>query len=92
MELLGGKKAPRRELCYNQQESTKLDKINNLHSLESINTENSDTRGPSVWVHSSRVGFFDNSVRPIGTGGEVGAVGTSVAGNLGAEPRYPVRI
>ena len=30
MELLGGKKAPRRELCYNQQESTQLDKINNL--------------------------------------------------------------
>ena len=26
---------------------------------------------------------LDNSVRPTGTGGEVGAVGTSVAGNLG---------
>ena len=36
--------------------------------------------------------FLDNSVRPTGTGGEVGAVGTCVAGNLAAEPRYPVRI
>ena len=39
MELLGGKKAPRRELCYNQQESTQLDKINNLHSTDSIDTK-----------------------------------------------------
>ena len=41
---------------------TRLDKIKNLHSLESINTENSDTHGRSVWVHSSRGGFLDNSV------------------------------
>ena len=31
MELLGGKKAPRRELCYSQQESTRLDEIKNFH-------------------------------------------------------------
>ena len=44
-------------------------KRQNFHSLESINTENSDTHGRSVWVHSSRVGLLDNSVRPKGAGG-----------------------
>ena len=78
--------------AYSPLRPTRLDEIKNFHSLESINTENSDTHGRSVWVHSSRGGFLDNSVRPTGTGGEVGAVGTSVAGNLGAEPHYPVRI
>ena len=31
MELLGSKNAPRREQCYNQEKSAKLDKIENLH-------------------------------------------------------------
>ena len=35
------------------------------------------------------VGFLDNSVRPPGTGGEVGAVGTSVSGNLAPNPARP---
>ena len=48
------------------------------------NTENSDTHGRSVWVHSSRGGSLDNSVRPTGTGGEVGAVGSW----RGGQPRH----
>ena len=60
---------PRSSIGYRYDWTTRLDKIKNLHSLESINTENSDTHGRSVWVHSSRVGFLDNSVRPKGAGG-----------------------
>ena len=59
--------------------STKLDKINNLHSTASIDTEDSGTRGRSVWVHSR---LLDSSV-PAGEGG---AVGNGVARSLGTEP------
>ena len=48
---LGKSTAERRSL-----QSTKLDKIKNLHSTDSIDTQNSSTRGRLVWVHSSQVG------------------------------------
>ena len=41
---------------------TRLDKIKNLHSTDSIDTETSGTRGLSIWVHSSQVGLLDSSV------------------------------
>ncbi len=63
---------------------TKLDKIENFHLTDSIDTENSSTRGRSVWVHST---LLDSSV-PAGEGG---AVGNGVARSLGAEPGYAVR-
>ena len=66
---------------------TKLDKIKNLHSLESIDTENSDTRGRSGWVHSSRGGALRLSRALQQPAGEGGAVGTGVARNLGTDPR-----
>ena len=58
---------------------TRLDKIKNLHSTDSIDTENSGTRGRSIWVHSR---LLDSSV-PAGEGG---AVGNGVARSLGTEP------
>ena len=58
---------------------TKLDKIENLHPPDTIATENSGTRGRSIWVHS---GLLDSSV-PAGEGG---AVGNGVAHGLGTEP------
>ena len=42
------------------------------HPHFSINTQNSDTHGRSVWVHSSRGGFLDNSVRPQGLAERLG--------------------
>ena len=42
--------------------TTKLDKIENFHSTDSIDTETSGTRGLSIWVHSSQVGLLDSSV------------------------------
>ena len=62
-------------------ESTRLDKIKNLHSLESIDTEDSDTRGRSGWVHSSRGGALRQSRALQQPAGEGGAVGTGVARN-----------
>ena len=41
---------------------TQLDKIKNLHSADSIDTENSSTRGWSAWVHSSQARSSDSSV------------------------------
>ena len=41
-------------------EPTKLDKIENLHSTDTIDTENSGTRGRPIWVHSSQVGKADS--------------------------------
>ena len=69
---------------YHPLRPTQLDKIENLHSLESINTENSDTHGRSVWVHSSRGGFLDNSVPNNSLAGEDEAVGNG----RGAQPRH----
>ena len=92
MELLGSKNAPRRELCYNQEKSTKLDKIENLHSADSIDTESLSTRGRSVWVHSSQVRLLESSVPHNSLPERVGPPGTGVARKLGAEPRYPVQI
>ena len=60
-------------------EPTKLDKIKSLHSTDSINTENSGTRGRSIWVNSR---LLDSSV-PAGEGG---AVRNGVARSLGTEP------
>ena len=57
-------------------------KIENLHSLESINTETSDTHGRSVWVHSSRVSFFDNSVPHNSLPDRVGPLVTGGVGSL----------
>ena len=58
---------------------TRLDEIKSLHSTDSIDTENSGTRGRSIWVHSR---LLDSSV-PAGEGG---AVGNGVARSLGTEP------
>ena len=41
---------------------TRLDEIENLHSLDSIDTESLSTRGRSVWVHSSQVRLVETSV------------------------------
>ena len=60
------------------------DKVESLHSTDTIDTENSGTRGRPVWVHSR---LLDSSV-PAGEGG---AVGNGVARSLGAEPGYAVR-
>ena len=71
---------------------TQLDKIKNLHLTDSIDTESLSARGRSVWVHSSRVGFLDNSVPHNSLPERLRPLGTGVVRNLGAEPRYPVRI
>ena len=39
---------------------TKLYKIKNIHSTDTIDTENSGTRGRPIWVHSSQVGKADS--------------------------------
>ena len=39
---------------------TKLHKIKNLHSTDTIDTENSGTRGRPLWVDSSQVGKSDS--------------------------------
>ena len=60
---------------------TKLDKIKNLHSTDSIDTENSGALGRLIWVHSRLLG----SSVPAGEGG---AVGKGVAHSLGtAQPQ-----
>ena len=46
--------------AYTPLRPTKLDKIKNLHSTDTIDTENSDTRGRPIWVHSSQVGKADS--------------------------------
>ena len=40
--------------------STRLDKIKNFHSTDTMDTENSGTRGRPIWVHSSQVGKADS--------------------------------
>ena len=52
-----------------------------VHSLDSIDTESSNTRGRSGWVHSK---LLDSSV----AAGEGGAVGN----RRGAQPRYRTRL
>ena len=71
---------------------TKLDKIKNFHSLDSIDTESLSTRGRSVWVHSSQVRLLESSVHHNSLPERVGPLGTGMACKLGAEPRYPVQI
>ena len=46
----------------NQGGTTQLDKNKNLHSTDTIDKENSGTRGRSIWVHSSQVGLLGNSI------------------------------
>ena len=46
--------------AYRPIRPTKLDKIENLHSTDTIDTENSGTRGRPIWVHSSQVGKADS--------------------------------
>ena len=78
---------PRSSIGYRYDWTTRLDKIKNFHSLESIDTENSDTRGRSGWVHSSRGGALRQSRALQQPAGEGGALGTGVARNLGTDPR-----
>ena len=47
---------------YHPLRPTQLDKIENLYSTDSIDTEHSSTRGRSVWVSSSQVRLLDSSV------------------------------
>ena len=42
--------------------STKLDKIENLHLTDLIDTENLSTHGWSDWVRSSQVGKADSQM------------------------------
>ena len=49
-----------RQAQYGTLVPTKLDKIKNLHSTDTIDTENSGTRGRPIWVHSSQVGKADS--------------------------------
>ena len=63
---------------------TQLDKIKNLHSTDSIDTENSGTRGRSIWVHSR---LLDSSVPAL----EGGAVGNGVARSLAGCGRKVMR-
>ena len=57
---------------------TRLDNIKNLHSTDSINTENSGTRGRSIWVHSSQVRLLDTSVPHSSMPEAVGLLRTGV--------------
>ena len=56
-----------------------VDKVENLHLADSIDTESSSTRGRSVWIHST---LLDSSV-PAEEGG---AVGIGVARSLVDQP------
>ena len=87
--VIGSQSQPHLEdgSVYRQLRPTRLDEIKNFHSLESIDTENSDTRGRSGWVHSSRGGALRQSRALQQPAGEGGAVGTGVARNLGIDPR-----
>ena len=62
---------------------TKLDKIEHLHSTNTIDTKNSGTCGRSVWVHSSQVRLLDSSVPHNSLPERVEPLGTGVARNLG---------
>ena len=73
-----------RQAQYGTLWPTRLDKIKNLHSTDSIDTENLGARGRSIWVHSR---LLDSSV-PAGEGE---AVGNCVARSLGTEPGWAVR-
>ena len=77
--------------AYRQLRPTRLDKIKNLHSTDSIDTENLSTRGWSVWIHSSQVRLLDSSV-PHNSRWRGWGRRDQAAPNLGTEPRYPVRI
>ena len=54
---------------------TKLDKIENLHSAASVDTENLSTRGRLVWGHSSQVRLLDSSVPHNGLPERLGPLG-----------------
>ena len=55
---------------------TKLDKIKNFHvPPDTIDTETRDTRGRSVWVHSSEFGFLDSNVPHNGLPERLGQLG-----------------
>ena len=68
---------------------TKLYRINNLHSTDTIDTENSGTRGRLIWVHSSQVRLLESSVPHNSLAGEGGAVGNGRGGQLGARTLLP---
>ena len=51
---------PAKSSQYRTRWPTRLDKIKNLHSTDTIDTENSGTRGRPIWVHSSQVGKADS--------------------------------
>ena len=65
-------------------DDTKLDKIKNLHSLDSIDTESLSTRGRSTWVRLSPVKLLGTSRLMKNVDAylpeRVGPLGTGVAG------------
>ena len=63
---------------YHPLRPTRLDKITNFHSADSIDTESLSTRGRSVWVHSSQVRLLHSSVPNNGLLERVGPLGTDV--------------
>ena len=65
--------------------ATKLDKIKNLHSAASVDTENLSTRGRLVWGHSSQVRLLDSSVPHNSLPERLGLLGPDVARNQGTE-------
>ena len=68
-------------------QSTPLEKIENLHLTDSIDTENLSTRGRSVWVHSSQVRLLDTSVPHSSMPEAVGLLGTGVTRDQVSTPR-----
>ena len=69
---------------------TRLDKIKNLHSLDSIATETYGTHGRSIRVHPGWVGLLDSRVPHNSLPERVEPLETGVARNPGTEPYYPV--
>ena len=51
---------PPKSSQYSTPRPTRLDEIKNLHSTDTIDTENSGTRGRPIWVHSSQGGKADS--------------------------------
>ena len=72
-------------------QSTQLDKIENLHPTDTIATENSGTRGRSIWVHSSEFGLPDSSVPHNRLSERVGPLGTREARDRVSTPK-PARL
>ena len=84
LEELKGHRQLKHGTAYRKIRPTKLDKIKNLHSTDSIDTKNSSSRGRSIWVHSSQVRLLKSSVPHNSLAGEGGAVGNGRGGQLGA--------